>query len=90
MPKTSLPVVQAVPGSVWLADAAEEMAVCCRQAAEHNGDAERRDRSNRMVAESWSARLEQMSALAEDSLPPRKRIPDKLTCGPSEHVALAT
>jgi len=66
---TSLPVVQAMPGSVWLADDAEQMAHYCRLAAQHNDTTVRQERSDRMIAESWSARLEQMSEWALSSLP---------------------
>ena len=65
---SSLPVIQEMPGSVWLADDAERMARHCRSAVEHNSKIDRQARSERMLAESWSARLEQMSELAMASL----------------------
>jgi glycosyltransferase involved in cell wall biosynthesis len=69
---SSLPVIQEIPDSVWLADDADAMARQCRLAAGHNEEAARQERSDRMTAESWSARLEQMSELALASLPSKK------------------
>lgn len=65
---TSLPAVQKMPESVWLADDISEWAVCCARAARHNSVADRRKRSLRMREESWEARLAQIGALVDETL----------------------
>lgn len=62
---TSLPAVPPIEGSVWVADTAAETAECCNDARQHNSPADRAARSKLMLAESWSQRLEELSAIIE-------------------------
>lgn len=65
---TSMPAIDAMPGSVWLADDALAMAHCCEQATHVNAPAQRRARSDAMIEHSWSARIEQISSIVSESL----------------------
>jgi glycosyltransferase involved in cell wall biosynthesis len=69
---TSLPAVDPIPGSVWLADDADAMADAVQHAGASNDPALRAKRSQLMLAESWTARLEQISASINDVLCPPK------------------
>lgn len=60
---TPMPVVEAIPGAVWVTTSPAEMAEACDAAVAGNTPAERQRRSKLMLAESWNARLEQISAI---------------------------
>ena len=72
---TSLPAVQPIPGSVWLADDAARMADAVQAAGASNAPALRAGRSQLMLAESWTARLEQISGIVNDVLHPSEPEP---------------
>jgi len=65
---TSLPAVNPVRNSVRLADDPATTAAACDQAGGHNAAAERLRRSEMMASQSWSARLEQISGIVEQTL----------------------
>ncbi len=65
---TTRPSVTAVPGAVWLADDADRLAACCREAVAMNSLDVRRQRSDLMANESWPSRLEHISTLVEATL----------------------
>jgi len=60
---TSLPAVESLEDAVWIADDAEKTALCCDAAMQCNHQADRQRRSKLMLAESWEARLEQLSGI---------------------------
>ena len=64
---TSLPAVHPIPGHVWLADDAETSTQGCDEAAASNQLEARIHRSQLMAAESWTARLEQISGIVENT-----------------------
>jgi glycosyltransferase involved in cell wall biosynthesis len=62
---TPLPAVGPVEDAIWLARDVAEWSVCCARAARRNEPLARRERSERMRAESWPARLEHIGGLIE-------------------------
>lgn len=60
---TPLPAVDAVDDAVWLAEDVNQWATACARAARRNDPEARRHRSERMRAESWPARLDQIGAI---------------------------
>jgi len=75
---TSLPAVQPIPHSVWLADDGATTVEACAQALRHNDLTARQHRSRLMATESWTARLELISeiigAALEDRTVPEHRL----------------
>lgn len=65
---TSLPAVQPTEDAVWVADDVTGWALCCARAARRNEAIARCRRSERMRAESWPTRLEQIGGLIEQVL----------------------
>lgn len=65
---TSLPAIDAVDGSVWLADDGLSMAKACEEAVHCNSIAQRRDRSASMFPQSWTARLEEIGAIVAETM----------------------
>ena len=78
---TPLPAVREIPGSVWLADDAETCARFCNQALANNQTEARIRRSELMAAESWTARLEQISDIIEGTF--RNRAVSAQPCRPT-------
>ena len=83
---TSLPAVQAVPCSVWLADDATSAAAACDQAMRHNSTAERIARSESMLAKSWTQRLEEISSIVESAMHEKGIAPEGLI--PAAHARM--
>jgi hypothetical protein len=68
---TSLPAVEPREGSVWIADDASMITACCHEAMNYNDPTHRARRSRDIFSESWTQRVEQMSALIEQTLNPQ-------------------
>jgi glycosyltransferase involved in cell wall biosynthesis len=64
---TSLPAVREVPGSVWLADDLQTFVRSCDEALANNQFEARATRSELMAAESWTARITQISEIVEST-----------------------
>src|SRR5690606_25710272 len=60
---TPMPAVEPMEDAVWIAQDAVEWAVCCSRAARRNEPMARLERSERMRAEAWPARLDQITAI---------------------------
>lgn len=84
---SSLPAVRPIPGSVWLADDAATTAQCCQEALTYNAESDRRERSNSMKIESWSARLEQLDTIVSEVLQRHTRPVGKASDKPSSRSA---
>jgi glycosyltransferase involved in cell wall biosynthesis len=84
---TSLPAVQAMPGSVWLADDAATIAACCDEAMRHNSPAERAARSQSMLAKSWTQRLEEISSIIGATMRAKDIKPTSSVLSAFEHRA---
>ncbi len=69
-----LPVIKPSPGMIWLADDVESAVRGCRQAWEDNTLAARQKRSQLMLAESWTARLEQITELVNSTIKTRRTV----------------
>ena len=83
---SSLPAVRPLEGHVWLADGPQAMVAACREALACNAPAQKAERSRLMVAESWSVKLEQLSAIVRDT-PARKTQPAR--CNLPAHALTA-
>lgn len=68
---TPMPAVDPVEDAVWIANDAHEWAVCCSRAARRNNFQARLARSERMRAEAWPARLEQIAGIVNRVLEKR-------------------
>lgn len=86
---TFLPAVKPVRGSVWLADTAAAAAAACEQAMQHNTPAERAARSQLMLVHSWHQRLEELSAIVEQTLACRQQ-PRSVETVLRPHLAIPT
>ncbi len=74
---TSLPAVSGMPRSVWLADSIEDTVRCCDEALQCNSLEDRRQRSQAMKSESWTARLDQISRLIDSAMTTRTLTQDQ-------------
>ena len=82
---SALPVVEAIADNVWLADNADMLAHCCDLALDRNDPALRRHRSELMAAESWEARLAEISEIVSASL--GQHDPEPTGCRPARTSA---
>jgi len=87
---TRLPAVEAIPGSVWIADDAMGLVDCCDRALDHNDLEARKQRSKLMAAESWQARLEEISDIVSASLENRSQTATPETTSTSAEPSFAS
>ncbi|NLX13010.1 MAG: glycosyltransferase family 1 protein [Phycisphaerales bacterium] len=69
-----LPVIKPIPGMIWLADDMASAVDGCRQACNDNSPAARQQRSQLMLAESWTARLDQIAEQVNAAIKDRRTV----------------
>lgn len=67
---TTMPAVRPAAGAVWVADTVPDTVLACEVALLNNDPSERRARSEATRAHAWSARLDHIGRIIEDTLSP--------------------